>query len=77
MIKIWRTYKLFFQFTAYQDDLSKREGPIVFAGEHTEIQHAWMDTAIKSGVRAAAEIHLDEDWTKKRGVKYNRTPVKI
>ena len=49
----------------------------MFAGEHTEIQHAWMDTAIKSGVRAAAEIHLDEDWTKKRGVKYNRTPVKI
>ncbi len=59
-----------------QDDLCKREGPIAFAGEHTEMVHAWMDTAIKSGVRAAAEIHLDTDWSLERGFKYNKKPVK-
>jgi len=44
----------------------------VFAGEHTEFPHAWMDTAIKSGIRAAAEIHLDKDYTFQRGVRYNK-----
>ncbi len=63
------------QFTAYQDDLAKRVGPIVFAGEATEMVHAWIDTAIKSGVRAAEELHSGTDWTLNRGVKYNEKQV--
>ncbi len=48
---------------------------MLFAGEHTEFPHAWMDGAIRSGVRAAAELHLDVDWTELRGVAYNRRPL--
>ncbi len=58
-----------------QDDLAKKVGPLHFAGEHTEFPHSWMDVAIKSGVRAAAELHLNDDWTLKRGVRYNRRPM--
>lgn len=64
----------FFQFSRYQDDLAKPEGRLFFAGEHTDFPHAWMDAAIKSAIRAAAEIHMDEDWTLKRGFVYNQTP---
>ena len=64
------------QFTRTQDELSKRVGPLLFAGEHTEFPHAWMDGAIRSGVRAAAELHLDLDWTERRGVRYNREPLR-
>ncbi len=33
------------------------EGRIHFAGEHASLSHAWIQGAIESGVRAAAEIH--------------------
>ena len=33
------------------------EGRIHFAGEHASLAHAWIQGAIESGVRAAAEIH--------------------
>ena len=52
-----------YQTMAYQNELSRSEEGIYFAGEHTESPHGWMDTAIKSGVRAAAEIHLDQDYS--------------
>ncbi len=48
----------------------------MFAGEHTEFPHAWMDGAIRSGVRAAAELHLNADWTERRGVQYNKRPLR-
>jgi monoamine oxidase len=32
-------------------------GRIHFAGEHASLAHAWIQGAIASGVRAAAEIH--------------------
>ncbi|EDL90147.1 L-amino acid oxidase 1 (predicted), isoform CRA_b [Rattus norvegicus] len=49
------------EFTPYQflDDLkqlSQTEGRIYFAGEHTSLPHAWIETAIKSGIRAAKNI---------------------
>ncbi|KAM4015412.1 L-amino-acid oxidase-like [Anomaloglossus baeobatrachus] len=49
-------------FTPYQygdmyKDLSKPEGKIFFAGEHTSFPHGWTDTALKSGLRAARDIH--------------------
>ena len=33
------------------------EGRVHFAGEHASLAHAWIQGAIESGVRAAAEIH--------------------
>jgi monoamine oxidase len=33
------------------------EGPIHFAGEHASHQHAWIEGAVESGLRAAREIH--------------------
>ena len=33
------------------------EGRIHFAGEHASLAHAWIQGAIESGLRAAAEIH--------------------
>jgi monoamine oxidase len=39
------------------DALAARVGPLHFAGEHTAgAQHALMDGALASGLRAAAEI---------------------
>jgi len=35
------------------------EGRIHFAGEHTTLTHAWIQGAIESGIRAAAEVHLE------------------
>ena len=60
------------QFTRLHDDLGKREGRIIFAGEHTDLPHAWIDTSIKTGIRAAAEVFEDSDWTERRGYKYNK-----
>ena len=60
------------QHTQYQDDLAKPEGRVYFAGEHTDIEHGWMDAAIKSGVRASVEMHFKSDWTEKRGYRYNK-----
>jgi monoamine oxidase len=33
------------------------EGPVYFAGEHLSLKHMWIEGAVESGVRAAAEIH--------------------
>lgn len=48
--------------TAEQDrelagELAMPEGPIHFAGEHISGARGWMNGAIESGLRAAAEIH--------------------
>ncbi|XP_053149385.1 L-amino-acid oxidase-like [Hemicordylus capensis] len=47
--------------TAYQFNyfkaLSENEGRIYFAGEHTAHPHAWIDSAMKSSIRAASRIH--------------------
>ncbi|XP_066462857.1 L-amino-acid oxidase-like [Eleutherodactylus coqui] len=54
----------FAYFTPYQlgdmyEDLSKPEGRIYFAGEHVSSPHGWIDTAAKTGLRAAREIQRD------------------
>jgi hypothetical protein len=51
-----------FQHAEYLNHLGEAEGRIYFAGEHTDNVHGFMDTAIRSGVRAAAEVHLGADW---------------
>uniref|UniRef100_A0ABI8AI38 Amine oxidase n=1 Tax=Felis catus TaxID=9685 RepID=A0ABI8AI38_FELCA len=54
-----------YQFTDYSLQLFQPEGRIHFAGEHTSMPHAWIDTAIKSGLRAARNIQaaVDEEAT--------------
>ncbi|NWS47748.1 OXLA oxidase, partial [Probosciger aterrimus] len=48
-----------YQFTDYSHDLFEHQGRVHFAGEHTAQPHAWIDTAMKSAVRAASNIHHD------------------
>ncbi|KAK7803440.1 hypothetical protein U0070_023750 [Myodes glareolus] len=54
-----------YQFVDYLKQLSQPEGRIHFAGEHTDLPHGWLDTAIKSGLRAAKDIQamVDEEVT--------------
>ncbi|KAJ8280601.1 hypothetical protein GJAV_G00056730 [Gymnothorax javanicus] len=46
-----------YQHTSYATDLFKRERRIHFAGEHTATPHGWIETAMKSAVRAAKNIN--------------------
>lgn len=45
-----------YQFAEIDDELRKPEHKLLFAGEHTMSPHAWIDTAMKSGMRTAAEV---------------------
>ncbi|CAN9510987.1 unnamed protein product [Ophioblennius macclurei] len=51
-------YALFtpYQYVRYAKDLFKSEGRVFFAGEHTASPHAWIETAMKSALRAAKNI---------------------
>ncbi|CAB1456513.1 unnamed protein product [Pleuronectes platessa] len=49
-------------FTPYQHlehakELFKSEGRMHFAGEHTGFPHTWIETAMKTGIRAATNIY--------------------
>ncbi|XP_054832425.1 L-amino-acid oxidase-like [Eublepharis macularius] len=46
-----------YQFSHLFRTLSKNEGRIYFAGEHTAHPHGWIETAMKSAIRAASSIH--------------------
>ncbi|NWV13599.1 OXLA oxidase, partial [Ptilonorhynchus violaceus] len=48
-----------YQFVDYSQALFTHEGRVHFAGEHAAQPHAWIDTAMKSAVRAASNIHHD------------------
>ncbi|XP_037356619.1 L-amino-acid oxidase-like [Talpa occidentalis] len=50
-----------YQFSDYSRQLFQPEGRVHFAGEHTCLPHAWLDTAIKSGLRAARNIQATVD----------------
>ncbi len=45
------------QFTKFRDVMTRPEGRIHFAGEHTSSFHGWVEGAIESGIRAAAEVN--------------------
>lgn len=45
-----------YQYVDYAQELRKPEGLVFFAGEHTDMPHGWIDTAIKSGLRVAKDI---------------------
>ncbi|XP_021067386.1 L-amino-acid oxidase-like [Mus pahari] len=50
-----------YQYVDYAQELSQPEGLVFFAGEHTDLPHGWIDTAIKSGLRVAKNIQESVD----------------
>ncbi|XP_041122004.1 L-amino-acid oxidase-like [Polyodon spathula] len=46
-----------YQLTEYSSNVFKPAGRVHFAGEHTALPHAWIETSIKSAVRAARNIN--------------------
>uniref|UniRef100_A0A8C5FFY4 Amine oxidase n=1 Tax=Gadus morhua TaxID=8049 RepID=A0A8C5FFY4_GADMO len=66
VVKKWTSdpYSLgaFAIFTPYQHteialELFRSQGRVHFAGEHTGFTHAWIETAMKTAIRAASNIH--------------------
>ncbi|XP_029382350.1 L-amino-acid oxidase-like [Echeneis naucrates] len=49
-----------YQHIEYSKELFRCEGQVHFAGEHTAFPHAWMETAMKSAIRAATNINKEE-----------------
>ena len=45
-----------YQYQELEDVLKARDGRIIFAGEYTATPHGWINTALKSGIRAAIEL---------------------
>lgn len=45
------------QLTEFQPAITRAEGPVHFAGEHTSLKHAWIEGALESAVRAALEVN--------------------
>ncbi|KAI4794789.1 hypothetical protein KUCAC02_031840 [Chaenocephalus aceratus] len=41
----------------YAEEMFRSEGRVHFAGEHTAFPHAWIETAMKSAIRAATNIN--------------------
>ncbi|KAG7236281.1 hypothetical protein INR49_001197, partial [Caranx melampygus] len=54
-----------YQYLQYSKELFRREGRVHFAGEHAALPHAWIETSMKSAIRAARNINegvlLDSD----------------
>ncbi|XP_026225437.1 L-amino-acid oxidase-like [Anabas testudineus] len=46
-----------YQHLEYAAELFRSEGRVHFAGEHTAFPHAWIETAMKSAIRAARNIN--------------------
>ncbi|XP_076135845.1 L-amino-acid oxidase-like [Alosa pseudoharengus] len=45
-----------YQHLEYAEELFRSEGRVHFAGEHTTLPHAWIESAMKSAIRAAKNI---------------------
>ncbi|XP_044039947.1 L-amino-acid oxidase-like [Siniperca chuatsi] len=46
-----------YQHLEYAKELFRKEGRVHFAGEHTAFPHAWIETSMKSAIRAANNIN--------------------
>ncbi|XP_071382257.1 L-amino-acid oxidase-like [Centroberyx affinis] len=46
-----------YQHVEFAKELFANEGKVHFAGEHTALPHAWIETAMKSAIRAAKNIN--------------------
>ncbi|XP_054863890.1 L-amino-acid oxidase-like [Amphiprion ocellaris] len=71
LVKRWSTdpyslgaFALFtpFQHLEYAKELFRHEGRVHFAGEHTAFPHAWIETSMKSAIRAATNINKAVLW---------------
>ncbi|KAM4536309.1 L-amino-acid oxidase-like [Odontesthes bonariensis] len=76
LVKKWSTdpYSLgaFALFTPYQHleyakELFRSEGRVHFAGEHTAFPHAWIESSMKSAIRAATNINEEAQRELARG----------
>jgi L-amino-acid oxidase len=63
-----------YQYVDYAQELSRPEGHVYFAGEHTALPHGWIDTAIKSGLIAAKSIQEVVDLALTRGLGDTKEP---
>ncbi|XP_032381449.1 L-amino-acid oxidase isoform X2 [Etheostoma spectabile] len=73
VVKRWSTdphslgaFALFtpYQQLEYSKELFRNEGRVHFAGEHTAFPHAWIETSMKSAIRAATNINKDSAITR-------------
>ncbi|XP_054457227.1 L-amino-acid oxidase-like [Anoplopoma fimbria] len=48
-----------YQHLEYSKELFRSEGRVHFAGEHTAFPHAWIETSMKSAIRAATNINKE------------------
>ncbi|XP_068444371.1 L-amino-acid oxidase-like [Clinocottus analis] len=48
-----------YQHVEFAKELFRREGRVHFAGEHTAFPHAWIETSMKSAIRAARNINKE------------------
>ncbi|XP_041841767.1 L-amino-acid oxidase-like [Melanotaenia boesemani] len=55
-----------YQHLEYSAELFRPEGRVHFAGEHTAFPHAWIETSMKSAIRAATNINQHALWEKTR-----------
>ncbi|XP_078132320.1 L-amino-acid oxidase-like [Sander vitreus] len=53
-----------YQHLEYSKDLFSCEGRVHFAGEHTAFPHAWIETSMKSAIRAASKINKESARTR-------------
>ncbi|XP_039677560.1 L-amino-acid oxidase-like isoform X1 [Perca fluviatilis] len=52
-----------YQHLEYSKELFRSEGRVHFAGEHTAVPHAWIETSMKSAIRAATNINKESATT--------------
>lgn len=58
-----------YQHLEYSKELFRSEGRVHFAGEHTAFPHAWIETSMKSAIRAAKNINK-EVWKESAGAHH-------
>ncbi|XP_061566802.1 L-amino-acid oxidase-like [Cololabis saira] len=56
-----------YQHLEYTKELFRKEPGVHFAGEHTAFPHAWIETSMKSAIRAAANISKEAQKESVRG----------
>ncbi|XP_059570363.1 L-amino-acid oxidase-like [Alligator mississippiensis] len=66
-----------YQFMDYSKALFQNEGRVHFAGEHTAWPHAWIDSSMKSAVRAARNIHRDSNLPPEQQLQQEEEPETV
>ncbi|XP_037673724.1 L-amino-acid oxidase-like [Choloepus didactylus] len=63
-----------YQYVDYAHELRQPEGRIHFVGEHTDLAHGWIDTAIKSSLKASQSIQESVLSALAKGPTYPKRP---